>query len=243
MSTSRPTSAPTAPLPSTAVVLPGTGSDADFVDRAFTPTLSASGVHVIAVEPDPRRVVESYRDALRAATAHSGSILVGGVSIGAAIALQWASEHPHTTVGVLAALPAWTGTPLDAPAAASAKFTAGRLRELGLEAVTAEMTESSPSWLGDELAKSWKSQWPHLPSALDEAAAYRALDVAEMADIEVPVGIVAAVDDAVHPLSVAEEWAARIPRAALTCLTLDTIGSDPSALGRAALGALTGLIE
>ncbi|NLE79542.1 MAG: alpha/beta hydrolase [Rhodococcus sp.] len=243
MPTSRSDSPLTSAWPSTAVILPGTGSDADFVDRAFSPSLNASGVRVIAVEPDPRRVVESYRDAMHAATDRSGSILVGGVSIGAAIALQWAAQHPHTTVGVLAALPAWTGAPHDAPAAASARFTAGRLRELGLAAVTAEMTESSPSWLGDELAKSWKSQWPHLPSALDEAADYCALDEAELADLEVPVGIAAAVDDAVHPLTVAQDWATRIPRAALSRLTLDEIGSDPSALGRAALGALADLIQ
>lgn len=226
-------------LPSTAVVLPGTGSDADFVHRAFAPSLAESGIEVIAVEPDPRRVVESYRDAMRDAAARTGHILVGGVSIGAAVALQWASEHPETTFGVLAALPAWTGSPNDAPAAASAKYTAQRLRELGLDAVTTEMTESSPSWLGDELAKSWKSQWPHLPNALDEAAGYRALDAEELAQLVVPVGIAAAVDDQVHPLGVAQEWAARIPRAALSMSTLAEIGADPSTLGRESLAALT----
>lgn len=229
-------------LPSTAVVLPGTGSDADFVYRAFAPCLVESGVEVIAVEPDPQRVVESYRDAMRDAAARTGRILVGGVSIGAAVALQWASEHPQTTAGVLAALPAWTGSPDEAPAAASARFTAQRLRELGLDAVTAEMTESSPSWLGDELAKSWKSQWPHLPNALEEAAGYRALDVTELAQLEVPVGIAAAMDDQVHPLGVAKEWAARIPRAALSMSTLDEIGADPSTLGRTSLAALTDLL-
>ncbi|MFD4368289.1 alpha/beta hydrolase [Rhodococcus sp. NPDC058521] len=229
-------------LPSTAVVLPGTGSDADFVDRTFAPALTAAGVRVVPVEPDPRRVVGSYRDALRSATAEAGSILVGGVSIGAAVALEWAAEHPATTFGVLAGLPAWTGRPHDAPAAASARFTSDRLGEMGLEAVTADMIESSPPWLGRELAKSWRSQWPGLPDALREAAEYHALDKVQLAELTVPVGIAAAVDDAVHPIGVACEWAARIPRAALAALTLDEIGADPSALGRAAFTALTDLL-
>ena len=72
--------------PAVAVVLPGTGSDADFVGRAFRPALTQVGVETIAVEPDPLRVVDSYRDAMtRAAEVHD-RIIVGGVSIGAASA-------------------------------------------------------------------------------------------------------------------------------------------------------------
>ena len=64
---------------------------------------------IVAIEPDPRRVVDGYLDAMdRAADTH-GRIIVGGVSIGAAVALQWAADNPDRTVSVLAALPAWTG--------------------------------------------------------------------------------------------------------------------------------------
>ena len=116
------------------------------------------------------------------------------------MALQWAAENPDRTVEcVLAALPAWTGTAADAPAAASARFTAARLRADGLEQVTAEMIASSPPWLGRELAKSWRSQWPHLPAALDEASEYHAPGVGDLERITVPVGIAAATDDVVHP--------------------------------------------
>lgn len=223
--------------PTSAVVLPGTGSDAEFADRAFRAALTQVGVETIAVEPDPRRVVDSYRDAMDRAAAR-GPIIVGGVSIGAAVALEWAAEHPGRVVAVLAALPAWTGSPVDAPAAASAVFTATQLRAHGLDAVTAEMTASSPPWLADELTRSWRAQWPDLPSALEEAAAYHAPDADTLARIPVPVGIAAAVDDAVHPLTVAKEWASALLRAQMSELTLDEIGADPGTLGRGCLAAL-----
>lgn len=226
------------PWPPKAVALPGTGSDASFADRAFRNALSQVGVATIAVEPDPRRVVGSYRDAMDRAADEYGSVVVAGVSIGAAVALEWAADNPDRVRAVLAALPAWTGTPVDAPAAASARFTAARLRADGLDAVTAEMTASSPPWLAHELGRSWRTQWPDLPSALEEAAEYHAPGPMLLARIQVPVGIAAAVDDAVHPLTVAKEWTELLPRAAMSELTLDEIGTDPAVLGRAALAAL-----
>ncbi|QBJ98271.1 alpha/beta hydrolase [Rhodococcus sp. ABRD24] len=223
---------------SVAVVLPGTGSDADFADRAFNAPLAQVGVQTIAVEPDPRRVVDSYREAMERAARTHGRILVGGVSIGAAVALSWAAENPDRVGAVMAALPPWTGSPRDAPAAASARFTATQLRAHGLDAVTSDMTASSPAWLADELSRSWRSQWPDLPAALDEAAGYHALDEAALARIRTPVGIAAAVDDAVHPITVAEQWAAMLPNAELSTLELREIGADPGVLGRACLAAL-----
>ncbi|RVW03500.1 alpha/beta fold hydrolase [Rhodococcus spongiicola] len=224
--------------PAVAVVLPGTGSDADFADRAFREALTQVAVDTVAVEPDPQRVVESYRAAMdRAADIH-GRIVVGGVSIGAAVAIEWAAANPDRVAAVLAALPAWTGSPVGAPAAASANFTAAQLRIHGLEAVTAEMTASSPPWLADELTRSWRAQWPHLPSALEEAATYHAPDSAVLTRVRVPVGIAAAIDDAVHPFTVAKEWASMLPRAEMSELTLDAVGTDPAALGRACLAAI-----
>ncbi|WP_137724879.1 alpha/beta fold hydrolase [Prescottella subtropica] len=224
--------------PTTAVVLPGTGSDAGFADRAFRPALTHAGIAGIAVDPDPRRVVGSYRDAMdRAADTH-GRIVVGGVSLGAAVALAWAADNPGRVAAVLAALPAWTGSPVDTPAAGSALYTADRLRTHGLDAVVAEMTASSPPWLATELARSWRAQWPDLPDALEEAARYRAPDTETLARIQAPVGITAADDDAVHPFTVAKEWTAVLPNVGLSEVTLDEIGADPGVLGRGCLAAL-----
>ncbi|RZK94073.1 MAG: alpha/beta hydrolase, partial [Rhodococcus sp. (in: high G+C Gram-positive bacteria)] len=129
-----------------------------------------------------------------------------------------------------------------APAAASARFTAARLRADGLEQVTAEMIASSPPWLGRELAKSWRSQWPHLPAALDEASEYHAPSADDLERIVVPVGIAAAVDDAVHPLEVARTWSERLPHAGLVTVSLDEIGADPAVLGYAGLRALDSVL-
>jgi pimeloyl-ACP methyl ester carboxylesterase len=224
--------------PTIGVVLPGTGSDAEFAHRAFAPVLSAVDTQILAIEPDPRRVVAGYIDALDDAASRFGSVLVGGISIGAAVALAWASSHPANTVAVLAALPPWTGEPDGAPAAMSASFTAGRLRADGLAAVTAEMQASSPPWLAATLTRSWKSQWPALPDALDEAASFRAPTRAELSDLDIPVGVVGAVDDPIHPIGVAEDWVNWLPRAGLTRITLDELGADPGVLGRATLSAL-----
>src|SRR3546814_16950714 len=110
----------------------------------------------------------------RVADTH-GRIIVGGVSIGAAVALQWAADNPDRTVSVLAALPAWTGSADDAPAAASARFTAGQLPSAGLESVIAAMLASSPACLRAELERSWRFSGPDHPAAPDEAAPSTAL--------------------------------------------------------------------
>ena len=52
--------------------------------------------------------------------------------------------------------------------------------------------------------------------------------------LAVPAGIAALVDDPVHPLAVAQEWHAALPRSALVTTTLAAFGADPGALGRAA---------
>ena len=95
----------------TALLLPGTGSDARFAQAAFGPALTAAGISAVAVEPDPRRLIASYRDALDDATRNSANVLACGISIGAAVALDSALRHPDRTFAVLAALLAWTGDP------------------------------------------------------------------------------------------------------------------------------------
>ncbi len=221
----------------TTVLLPGTGSDDDYVYRAFSGPLRGAGAVLVAPPPQPDRLIDGYVSALDAA-ARTGPIAVGGVSIGAAVAVAWALTHADKAVAVLAALPAWAGAPEEAPAALAARHTAAQLRADGLEATTGQMRASSPAWLADELARSWRAQWPQLPDAMDEAAAHVAPDHAELARLAVPMGVAAAVDDPIHPLRVGEEWVHAAPRAALRTVTLDQIGSDPAALGAACLAAL-----
>ncbi|MGE2718545.1 alpha/beta hydrolase [Mycolicibacterium celeriflavum] len=221
----------------TAVLLPGTGSDDDFVYRAFSGALHERGANLVTPAPQPRRLVDGYRDALDNA-ALEGPIVVGGVSIGAAVGTAWALAHPSRAVGVLAALPAWTGSPQHAPAAAAARHSAELLRRDGLAATSAAMRASSPRWLGDELTRSWLGQWPSLPEAMEEAAGYVAPTCEELERLAVPLGVAGAVDDPVHPIEVAAEWVTAAPRAALRTVTLDEMGADPARLGAAAVAAL-----
>ncbi|WP_374021977.1 alpha/beta hydrolase [Mycobacterium sp. HNNTM2301] len=221
----------------TTVLLPGTGSDDDYVQRAFSGPLGDVGAVLVAPPPRPDRLIDGYVAALDAA-ARTGPVAVGGVSIGAAVAAAWALAHADRAVAVLAALPAWAGAPEAAPAALAARYTASQLRADGLAATTGQMRASSPPWLADELARSWRAQWPQLPDAMDEAAAYVAPSPAALARLVVPLGVAAAVDDPIHPLDVGAEWVDAAPRAALRTVTLDQIGADPAALGAACLAAL-----
>ena len=100
------------------------------------------------------------------------------------------------------------------------------------------MRASSPSWLADELAPSWRRQWPDLPGALEEAAGFIAPGATDLGRLEAPMGIASAPDDPIHPLAIAQQWVAAAPCAALRTLTLQHLGADPAALGRACLDAL-----
>jgi pimeloyl-ACP methyl ester carboxylesterase len=220
------------------VLLPGTGSDDNYVYRAFSGPLESAGASLVAPPPRPDRLIDGYLSALDDA-AREGPICVGGVSIGAAVAAAWALAHPAHAIAVLAALPAWAGAPGSAPAALAARHSASQLRADGLAATTKQMRASSPPWLADELARSWRAQWPQLPDAMEEAAAYVAPSCADLTGLAAPLAVAAAIDDPIHPLRVAVDWVAAAPRAALRTVTLDQIGTDPAALGAACLAALS----
>ncbi|RFD25516.1 hypothetical protein MUBE_08030 [Mycobacterium uberis] len=221
----------------TTVLLPGTGSDDDYVYRAFSGPLHRVGAVVLTPPPQPDRLIDGYLSALDEA-ACAGPIGVGGISIGAAVAAAWALAHPELAVAVLAALPAWTGPPGSAPAALAARYSASQLCRDDLAATTTQLRASSPPWLADELARSWRRQWPRLPKAMEEAAAYVAPSCAELAQLAAPLGVAAAVDDPIHPLQVGVDWVTAAPHAALQTVTLNQIGTNTAALGAACLAAL-----
>jgi pimeloyl-ACP methyl ester carboxylesterase len=219
------------------VLLPGTGSDDDYITRAFAGPLHDAGARLVAPPPQPDQLIDGYLTGLDDAARH-GPIAVGGVSIGASVAVAWALHHPDRTVAVLAALPPWTGAPGGAVAALAARHSAQQLRRDGLAATTTQMRASSPPWLAEELTRSWRSQWPHLPDAMEEAAAYVGPDRTQLQQLAAPLGIAAAIDDPIHPFEIGLEWAAAAPRAGLRRVTLDQFGADPAALGAACLAAL-----
>lgn len=232
--------------PAVAVILPGTGSNADFIRRAFGPALAAIGLDLVAVEPEPGAcVVDAAFAALNEVTGRYDVRLVGGVSLGAHVAARWAAATagagaagPGGTTrleGLLLALPAWTGPP-GAVAAASA-HTAHEVRRHGVPLAVAGARRHGVPWVADELARAWPGYGAALADTLEAAARSPGPDLGELARITLPVGLVAFVDDPLHPLAVAEQWASVLPCSALNRLALADCAHDRSALGVAALSA------
>src|SRR5260221_24952 len=89
-----------------AVVLPGSGSTADFVTRAFGPPLAAAGYALVAVDPPtgPDAVAEAFR-ALDAASRRDRPELARGLSPRPhplAVAREWTRLLPRAGLRTLA---------------------------------------------------------------------------------------------------------------------------------------------
>lgn len=217
--------------PKTAIMLPGTGSDETFVRSVFEIPLGAAGVTLTAPAPVPGPSLAV--SALSALSESSGSVLVGGISFGAHLAAEWALANPSRCAGLVLALPAWHGPPGSAPASLSALHSAAQVRSLGVAGALA--ASPLPDWLSDELSRAWGGYGAELAPSLELAARRPAPTLADLERLDVPVGIAACVDDPIHPVSVAHEWAAALPRATVCTTRLSIMGADPEALGRAAV--------
>jgi pimeloyl-ACP methyl ester carboxylesterase len=186
------------------------------------------------VTPPPRpgnRLAEGHLKALTEAAGQP--VIVGGISLGAHLAAEWALANPDRCAGLLLALPAWNGAPGDAPAAVSARFSAQAIRNNGLDA-TLSAVEGEP-WLSAELERAWRRAGDGLADSLDVAATRPAPLLSELERINVPVGIAGCSDDPVHPIEVARQWATTIPDAQLCTTTLRALGADRESLGRASV--------
>ncbi len=269
-----------------AVLLPGTASTADFVLRAFGDPLAAFGIGLVSADPPRDGNVQAQLAALADAVATYRPVLVGGVSIGAHLAVRWAASalggpgaagkrgprawpalrepgtagepgaaragaaragaaRPgaagergrHQPEGLLLAMPAWTGDP--GPVAAASAATAADVERDGIDAVLARIRAAATpasDWVADELTAAWpRYERTELAATLRATGAAPAPSLAELAAVPVPCGVATLVDDALHPASVAKEWAATAPRAALVETRLAAVGADRATLGRAAL--------
>jgi pimeloyl-ACP methyl ester carboxylesterase len=222
-----------------AILLPGTGSDEVFVRSVFDGPLRAIGIEAHAPAPPPGgQLVDGYLAELDAFAATArGAFLVGGISLGAHLATEWAARDPGRCAGVLAALPAWTGTAPHAPAAVAAGISADLVQHRGLEAALTVATTDIAPWLAGELRRAWRRHGDGLVASLRVAAAHPAPDRDALAGLDLPVGIAACVDDPVHPVAAAWEWAAALPKACVRETTLDALGAERASLGRAAVQA------
>lgn len=223
-------------MSTTAVLLPGSGSDEIFVTAAFAQPLAAAGSTLVAPRPQPARLVEAAVEALdSAADAAAEPVLVGGVSFGAHVATSWAIANQDRCAGVLAALPAWIGTPDSAPAAVAAATSARLIRTHGLPHAVSLAVDGVAEWLATELRRAWPRQGPALADGLTATAHHPAPTAHQLAQLDRPVGIVTCTDDAVHPHGVGAAWAAALPNADLTTTTWEVAGTDPGVLGAQAV--------
>ncbi|WP_341267516.1 alpha/beta hydrolase [Gordonia malaquae] len=223
----------------TVIVMPGTGSDADFVRRVFAPHAASIEAELHCLEPEAD-LVDSYLSRIDAIAARSDRVIVGGVSIGAAIAVAWASDPAHVDRcdGVLAALPPWSGAPGDSLASLSARITADAIENNGLEHSVAAMVDGSPDWLGAELARSWRSLHPRgLVAQLRAASVFTCPTLDDIAGLRVPLGVAVAPDDPLHPADVGRAWASAAPRGAVVETPLTEFGPDEALLGAACVRA------
>ncbi|WP_235926737.1 alpha/beta fold hydrolase [Actinokineospora pegani] len=219
----------------TAVLLPGTGSDDRFVRAVFERPLAIVGVRLVAPRPQPGPdLLTAHLAALDEAAAH-GPVLVGGISLGAHLAAEWAGRNPDRCAGLLLALPGWTGEPDEAPAAVAATHGAADVRARGVEAALETAVAGVAPWLAEELTRAWTGYGPALADSMLAAAGHAAPTAEELARLDVPAGVATCLDDPVHPTEVARRWARALPRAALTTTRLDIMGADREALGRAAV--------
>ncbi|GAA2674600.1 MULTISPECIES: alpha/beta fold hydrolase [Actinosynnema] len=241
----------------TVLMVPGTASDEVFVRSVFAGPVGRAGGELVAATS----VTVAEHFALL--DARPGRFVVGGVSLGAHVAVRWAARNPERCLGLLLALPAWTGDPEGAPAALSAlasaaaveagRAAAGRARagrsgaggaeaggtgaggavDAGVEGALRGVT----GWLGEELRRAWTRHGDRLVPVLRAAAASAGPTLAELAGVRAPVGIAACADDPVHPLEVAELWGRTAPGAVVRRIGLADLGRDRESLGAAAVAA------
>jgi hypothetical protein len=214
-------------------VTPGTASTADFVGRAFAAPLAALGIGLVSGDAptDPA--------ALDEAVARYRPVLVGGVSIGAHLAVRCLSRGrwKHRPDGLLLAMPAWTGPP--GPVAAASGLTADEIDRDGVRpALDRIRAGASPdaAWVVEELATAWPGFPPgRLAATLRATSASPGPSLAELSAVTVPCGVAVLRDDPLHPAAVGRSWTTALPCAALVETRLAAVGADREALGRAAV--------
>ncbi|HEU4674560.1 MAG TPA: hypothetical protein VFS29_01115 [Motilibacteraceae bacterium] len=222
--------------PGTALLLHGSGSTGEFAERALGAALRAEGWQVRALEDRTGDVAAVERAIGRAAAHGDGPLLLAGISLGAHAAVRWAADGLQARlVGLLLALPAWTGAPADV--AALSALAADDVERDGLDQVLARLRHQG--WVGAELARAWpRYGQQRLVRALRATAVAPGPTPAQLAAVPVPVGLVAVAGDPFHPVQVAEQWQRLLPRAALEVLPADAPAADRSVIGRQGLRAL-----
>jgi pimeloyl-ACP methyl ester carboxylesterase len=161
--------------------------------------------------------------------------VIGGISLGAAVAANVALRYPERALGLVLVRPAWIDRPL--PENVSLYTTiAGLIRTLGAQQGLAQF-RSSPAFLALEpqspdCARSLVGQFEH-PRAVECVARLERLaadapcsDRTRYGQLGIPVLILGNGQDPIHPWSLASSLAALIPGAELHEVTPKSVSLD-----------------
>ncbi len=180
-------------------------------------------------------------------------VVVGGISLGAAIALRIAALHPSRASGLILGRPAWVDGPSPdtlAPYLAvvrllraygadegARRFETSRTRE-ALDAVSPDNARSLRAFFTRHTRESTMALLARIP--LDTPG----VSVEMMKRITAPALIVTTGQDYIHPLAYGDRLHALLPNAALRIVTSKTIDGDRYvAEFRGALGAFLTTLE
>ena len=197
----------------------------------------------------------SFADDVAALMDHVGlqRAVVGGISMGAGVALNLASRYPQRVAGVVLSRPAWLDSPMPGNLKVYpliARLLRGHGAELGRELFEgtqeyAELERAAPG-VGRSLASSQFGR----PRAREYAPVLESLagdapggDRARWREVRTPALVLASWQDPIHPHSYAEILARELPSAQLAELTPK--GEDESrhaADSRAAIAGFLGRV-
>ncbi|NTJ67711.1 alpha/beta hydrolase [Agrobacterium rhizogenes] len=175
-------------------------------------------------------------DVLAATTAYGfDRFIVGGISMGAAIALHFAHHHPHRVVGLVLVRPAWTFE--------ASPDNLAPIRMVAALILSNQIEEAKRRFVSSEIGRRIASEAPDNFSSLlgyfdrPDAAAFASVladiaadgpDVpqAAAAALAVPTLIIGNQHDAIHPLSRAQALANVIPGAGFVEVTAKAIDKN-----------------
>lgn len=159
--------------------------------------------------------------------------VVGGVSMGAGIALAFCLKYPHRARAAILARPAWLNKPAP-PNLAMFPAIAALVQEAGLEQARKFFEQSN-------IYATWKEHYPPAASSIDAlfagrspeaiVATYQAIPrstpyhiVEALKYVDVPALVLANHNDPIHPFEYAEAWVNALPNAQLKELPSKTEG-------------------